>query len=236
MGCSVTLTGKLAVGGEGCGCAGNGAPSKQVPLAFACQGLNYGAIVSTDCPVQVQTFGVPGTLWQELPGGALGSYRLLYLLTKAPMKLRVGAAPAALVGSAAAFPVTLAGGETFTPVVDGVAVPVTFTSGAKTAAQIATAINQAAVGAGLTTLPASVDVSGQVRIAGTKTGDQGAIAVTTALASIGFASTSAAAKGAGSDLSVNGLALLQFDEASAPTRIQISGSGMVEVLAAGAAA
>ncbi len=238
MGCQVTLSGKLVVGGEGCGCSGiGGAPTKQQPLAFACSGRTYGAVVSSDCDQQIQTLGVPGTTWQDLIGaGQIKAYQLLYLLTKAPMKLRIGAAEAALVGSGAAWPVVFAGGETFTPVVDGVAVPVSFTAGTRTAAQTATATNQAAVGAGLGFLPASVDVTGQLRLVGQLTGAQGSVTVTTALAAIGFGSTSLRAVGAGADMNVDGLQVFSFDASNAPTRIQISGQGQIQVLAAGTAA
>jgi hypothetical protein len=184
----------------------------------------------------VQTAGVLGTHWTELVPGQLKNFQLLYFRSRmVPMRLRIGAAPATLLGSGASWPVLFAGGETFTPVVDGVAVPVTFTAGSRSAQQVATLINQAAVGAGLMALPASVDATGQLRLTGSATGEQGLLTVTTALAAIGFASTAARDVGAGTDLDVNGLCLLQFEEQTAPTRIQVSGVGWVEFLAAGAA-
>jgi hypothetical protein len=235
MGCQITLTGKLVVGGEGCGGCSGGSPSKQLPLSFACSGKTYGAVVSSDCPQQIQTLGALGVTWQDLIGvGQIGAYQLLYLLTKTAMRLRIGAAEASLLGNGASWPVVFAGTETFAPVVDGVTVPVAFTAATRTAAQTATAINQAAVGAGLGFLPASVDpVTGQLRISGRQTGTQGTVTIATALAAIGFGSTSAVAVGSGSDLDVNGLQVLTFEGSTAPTRIQISGQGQIEVLAAG---
>jgi hypothetical protein len=237
MSCLVNLTGKITVGGD-CGCSGGGsggAPTKQQPLSFACQGVNYPAIVSTDCPQQIQTPGVIGASWVDVPGqGTLANYRLLYVLTKAPMALRIGAAAATLLGSGGTFPTGFVGGETFAFEADGIAVPVVFTSGAQSAAQVVAQINQAAVGAGLTYLPATVDTTGQVRLTGKATGVQGSIEITTANAVVGFAAATTVA-GSGSDVRINGLFLAQFDEQAAPTRIQISGQGQVEVLAAGSA-
>jgi hypothetical protein len=41
--------------------------------------------------------------------------------------------------------------------------------------------------------------------------------------------------GEGSDVDVNGLFMTQFNSSGAPTRIQVSGSAQIEVLAAGSA-
>jgi hypothetical protein len=236
MGCQLTLSGKLTVGGPGCGCSGGSSPTKTLSLSGACLGESYAAISGTDCPTLIQTIGIPGAVWQDLPAlNGLRNIRFLYVAAKAPMLLRIGATVATLLGSGVSFPVTLAGGEVFAFTVDGVAVSTTFSSGSKTAAAIVTAINQAAVGAGLSFFPASVDTLGQVRLSGLKTGKDGSVVITTALAAIGFAAV-ASAVGGGADLSVNGTQLLQFAEDGAPTRVQISGHGWVEVLAGGAAA
>ncbi|CAB4154893.1 hypothetical protein UFOVP650_45 [uncultured Caudovirales phage] len=233
MGCQLTISGKLTVGGPGCGCGPGGAsPTKTVALSGACF-ETYQAIAGTDCPVLIQTIGIPGATWLDLPTlNGIKSLRLLYVSAKAPMLLRVGATVATLLGSGGTFPVTLAGGEVFAFTADGVAVSTTFASGAKTAAAIVTAINQAAVGAGLAFFPASVDSGGQVRLSGSKTGKDGTVVITTALAAIGFAAV-ASAVGGGADLSINGTQLLQFAADGAPTRVQVSGHGWIEVLAGG---
>ena len=237
MGCLVSLTGKVIVGGgNDCGCSGSGAPSKQQPLELACPGKQYPATVSTDCPTQVQTFGSPGAEFVDLPGtSALGNMQLLVVRTRASMVLRVGAAPALLVGASGTFPTGFAGGETFAFTVDLTPVPVVFTAAAQTAAQVAQEINQAAIGAGLSFLPARVMTNGQLELTGLATGLQGSLAVTTANAVIGFPSI-ATAVGAGRDHKINGLFIAQYDNDDAPTRVQISGQGYVEALAAGAAA
>jgi hypothetical protein len=189
-------------------------------------------VFSSDCPQLIQTLGVLGMAWAELLPGQLAGFELLYLRTKTAMKLRIGAAPAAISASVVAWPVTFAGGEAFAFTVDGTAVAGTFTAGSRTAEQTATVLNQAALGAGLQRLPFSV-VAGQLKLTGAATGKQGSVAVTTALAAIGFGLGSAV--GAGADLDVAGLVVLQFEPAAAPARIQISGQGYIEVLAAGSA-
>jgi hypothetical protein len=233
--CSLQLSGTLIVGGDGCGC-GEGAGQKIQPLAFACSSTYYGAIASTDCAQQVLTAGAIGDNWAELPiAGALGAFHLLFVKSNAPIRLRIGADAAELAGAGAVFPHVFAGGETFAFDVDGVSVPVSFTAGSKTAAVVAQVINQAAIGAGLSFLPASVGTDGQLRLRGLKTGSQGSVDITTALAAIGYASADAEALGEGSDVDVNGLFMTQFNTSGAPTRIQVSGSAQIEVLAAGSA-
>lgn len=237
MACSVTLSGRLVVGGDGCGCSGGsgGGATRQVPLAFSCSGRSYGAIVSSDCAQQVSTPGLPGDSWVDLLGtGQIKGYQLLYLNTRNPLQLRIGAEPATLVGVGASWPVVFGGGDTLALEVDGQAISITPTAGSATAQQVATLLNQAAVAAGMGYLPASVDSSGQLRITGRKTGIQGGVEITTPLADVGFP-TAKAVTGQGQDLAVNGLQLLSFAD-DLPARIQISGQGQYEVLAAGTAA
>jgi hypothetical protein len=148
--------------------------------------------------------------------------------------LRIGAAPAQVLGSGGSFPTTFSGGETLAFTVDGTAVAVTFTAAAQSAANVASEINQAAIAAGLTFLPAAVQSSGQLSLTGSATGVQGSVEVTAGNATIGLP-TADLVRGAGEDVRVNGTALLQFDASNPPSRIQVSGSAQIEVLSAGAA-
>lgn len=236
MSCLVSLVGKVSVGGGDCGCSGSGGVSKQQPLDLGCNGTQYAAVVSTDCPTQVQTTGVVGAEFVDLPGtDGIGGFQLLVVKTQTVMRLRIGGAAATLLGSGASFPTGFSGGESLTFEADGVEVDATFTAAAQSAVQVAQEINQAAIGAGLTYLPATVDATGQLRLSGRLTGSEGTLEITGALAALGFASP-VLVVGAGSDVDVNGAFLAQFDSSAAPARVQISGNGRVEVLAAGMAA
>jgi hypothetical protein len=236
MACQVTLQGAIAVGGGNCGCSG-GSSSKVQGLGFACNAATYAAIVSTDCALAVATVGAIGQNWRDLPAlEGLSVIQLLMVKGSSPFRLRLGADVAKLVGTGGTFPTSFAGSETFAFEADGVLVSVVFTSGAQTAAQVALQINQAALAAGLDYLPASVLTSGQLQLAGKATGVQGSIDITTANATIGFASATALAVGAGADVDSQGLFLNQFESSSAPARVQISGNVSIEVFAAGMAA
>jgi hypothetical protein len=198
-------------------------------LAFSCAGVTYGAVSSTDCPVAIAAAD-----FVELPcSDSVGNFQLLSLQTSAPMTLRVGAAGATLLGAGASYPTGFSGGEAFGFVIDGTTVAGSFTAGAQTLGDVVGELNQAAVGAGLTYLPFTSDVSGQVRVTGAETGEDGSVSVSVAQAGIGFPSTSASAVGSGDDTAISGLYLVQFDPTSAPTRIQVKGNGNIEVLAAG---
>jgi hypothetical protein len=237
MGCQVTMQGAITIPGGGCGCSGSGTPSTKVQgLGFACSATTYPAVQSTDCPSQITTSGAVGDNWRELPATeGLSSIYLLMARGSSPFRLRIGADAAKLTGAGGTFPTSFAGGELFGFTADGTAVPVTFTSGAQTALQVAAEINQAAIGAGLDWLPASVLSSGQLQLSGKATGGQGSLVVTTTNATIGFPSASTVA-GAGSDLDSQGLFLNQFDQSNAPSRVQVSGNTQIEVFAAGVAA
>lgn len=231
MTCELTLDGHLSVGGDGCGCtSGEGMSQTVRGLSLSCRHATFQAIKSTDCAVQLSTAGVAGDNWAELPV-TLSRYELLSLKSSAAIKVRIGAAPATKLGSGASFPANL-DGLTFAFTVDGSAVSFAFAGTALTAAQAAAQINAAAIADGLDYLPAAVDPSGQVRLSGKATGVQGSLQVTTGQALLGLATMSAAEKGAGADLDVWGALLLQFGT-SGPSRIQLSGSAKIEMLAAG---
>jgi hypothetical protein len=199
-------------------------------LSFSCAGTNYGAITSTDCPVSINT-----TTFIDLPGSdSVGQFQLLSLKSNGAMTLRIGAAEASLIAVGGSYPTGFSGGQAFGFSIDQVAVTGTFLVGDQSISQVVTRLNQAAISAGLTYLPFTADVTGQVRITGKQTGLDGLILVTVTNATIGFVAN-AAAEGEGSDLTVNGLFMAQFDTITAPKRILIKGNGQVEILAAGSA-
>jgi hypothetical protein len=237
----VELTGQITVGGSACADSCVGGSLKQQSLSLRCSGQWYPAVVSTDVPVQIQTAGAVGAAWVEAPTtDALDKIELLMLRGNAPMRVRVGAAVARLLSTAVVFPVTFVA-ETLIFMVDGgAAITCTFTAGVKTAQQIVNALNAAAaLAGGLAVLPWSVDTSGQIALSGVATGVQGAVAVTggTAQAMLGFAVTSTAV-GAGADTDFVGLYLVEYGRGSilAPSRVQVSGIGQLEVFAAGTTA
>lgn len=238
MTCALTLQGQIIAGGpNGCGGCGDALTQKTLGLAFGCSQTIYQAISGTECAVAIATPGAAGDSFIELPAASpIGEFQLLVVKASAPVVLRIGAAAAELLGSGGTFPTLFAGGETFAFTVDGLAVAVTFTAGAQTAQQVVNQINAAAALAGLAFLPAFLQSNGQVGLRGVATGAAGSVDITTANATIGFASASALAEGAGQDLDVQGILLLQFPANDAPERIQISGTAQVEILVAGLAA
>lgn len=231
MSCQLVLDGHISVGGNGCGCNDSSGVSSTVRgLSLECSSTSFEAIKSTDCAVQVATLGSIGQNWSELPV-LLGVYQLLSLKTSAAVKLRIGAAPASIPGSAGVFPATTINGSTFAFTADAVPVSFAFAGGSLSAAQVANQINAAAVAAGLSFLPAAVTAAGQLTLSGLKTGTDGSLAITTGIAAIGLPTT-AAVKGAGADVDVWGSFLVQFGQLG-PSRIQISGNAKIEILAAG---
>lgn len=231
----VELQGQVSVDAS-CGpCEGGSTKLQQ--LSLRCTSEWFQSVVSTDVPIAVETAGAVGAAWQEVPTtDALDAVELLVVRTSAPMRLRIGADAAKLVGVGGAFPTGFAGGETLAVDVDGASLAVVFTAGAQSAQQVVNQINAAAALAGWVYLPASV-VSGQVQIAGVATGSQGSVEVTggTAQAVLGFGGGNDTAVGEGSDVDVYGLFVGEFGrgQATAPERVQVSGSGRVEVFAAG---
>lgn len=237
MTCALTLSGQIVVGGpNGCGC-GDVLSQKILGLGFACASAIFQAIAGTECAVAIATAGAPGDVFEELPSvSSVGGFQLLLVKSSQPIVLRIGADVAELLGTGGTFPTGFSGGQTFGFTVDALAVAVTFTAGAQTAQQVVNQINAAAALAGATSLPAFLQSNGQVGLRGVATGDAGLVDITSANATVGFASAAAEAHGAGSDLPVQGIALLQFPQSSPPERIQISGTAQIEILAAGLAA
>lgn len=232
----VQLTGQITVGGTVCPDPCAPGSSKIQGLALSCPGsTSFQCVVSTDVPCSIATAGLLGAEFDELPvTDALDDIELLYVRSNVLMRLRLGAAPAALVSTGLALP--LGGGETLIFDVDGrPTVTVTFTAAA-TAAAVANEINAAAVLLGQPP-PASVNTAGALVLTGVLTGVDGSVNVTggTGQVALGFASgANDAAVGAGSDVDFNGIFLVEFGKnGGAVSRVQISGQGTVEVFAAG---
>ena len=235
---TLDLRGQITVGDGVCAPCDGGTSTKVQALNFLCQGTFFQSVFSTDTPVAVATTGVVGATYTELPATSdLDLIELLFVQTTTLMRLRIGAAAARLLGSGASFPTGFAGGETLDVDFDGSNVVTTFTAAAQSAQQVANEINAAAALAGLTFLPASVDATGQLALAGVLTGAQGTVVVNggTAQAALGFTAPNDSAVGAGEDIDVQGIYLTEFGRGNpgAPSRVQISGSGNVTVLAAG---
>lgn len=232
----VDLTGQITVSGTVCPDPCGTLSSKIQGLGLSCPGsTSFQCVVSTDVPCSVATLGVLGAEFDELPvTDALDLIELLYVRSNVLMRLRLGAAPAALVSTGLALP--LGGGETLIFDVDGQpTVTVTFTAAA-TAAAVANEINAAAALLGQAP-PASLNAAGALVLTGVLTGVDGSVNVTggTGQAALGFASgANDAAVGEGSDVDFNGIFLVEFGKnGGAVSRVQISGQGTVEVFAAG---
>lgn len=211
---------------------------KTLPLSLGCAAsLQYQASGGTDCPLRIQTSGAIGAEYVPLPGlDAVGVVRLLYVSTTQPVRLRVDAGGARLEGSGATYPFVAAGGEVFTFAVDGVSISHTFSAGSYTAEQVRNLLNSEAASAGLLFAPVTVltsgDNSGQLLISGVKTGVDGSVAVTAALAGIGFASVTSV-QGTGVDLDLEGPYLQTFPRTAEVQRVEISGFADVETFVAG---
>lgn len=175
---------------------------------------------------------LPGEFLDLVTGFA--QVELLALRSSGPITLRVNGEPARALTNAI-WP--LAGLDTLTLgfSVDALAVAVTFVAGDDTPAEVAARINAAAALVGATSMPASVSLTGQVQISGVKTGSQGSLSAFTgtAVTALGLGAY-AAQSGRGADVPVSGLLVQQFGRnPAAASRLQVSGSASLRVLAAG---
>lgn len=231
---TLEIRGSLQVGSSSCAPCDGGGQTKIVTLGLQCSQKLFAAIGSTDKPLQLTT---PVGEFVDLPcTESLAAVELLYLFTRAPMTLRVGADVARLAGVAGAFPTGFAGGETLLLEIDGAAFTTTFDAADQSAQDVANRINAAAAFAGIATPVATVE-GGQLQIDGDATGSDGSVVSTggTGAATVGLPN-GASAEGEGEDVPVEGIALIEFGRTSPPARVQISGSSLIDVLAAGPAA
>lgn len=236
----LNLRGTLEVNGLNCvtSCPPGSAPDRHtLGLSLGeCPTKQFETICECPTPMPISTPGLIGSVFVDVPLlEEFTAIEFLLLQTNAQVIVRINAAAARLLGVGGVFPTTFAGGETLNFTVDGTAIAVVFTVAAQAAQDVVNEINAAAALAGLTDMPASVDVSGQIALGGILTGAAGTVAVTggTGAAALGFAGTPSAV-GGGDDVSVQGIAVLEFPRSpNAPTRIQLSGIAQVEILAAG---
>lgn len=242
MSTSIVVAGTLSVGGDGCSGAcsplGGGSTQNVRSLGLGpCDGGDwYQSVVTTGAALAIATAGAVGDVFEDLDVlEDLTSIEFLYAKARGPLILRIGATPATVLGGSGTFPTGFAGGETLTLEIDGDPVTVTFDVADQSAAQVAARINAACALAGLPTPRATVHANGQLQITGELTGAQGTVEITggTGAATIGLAGRSAV--GGGEDTRINGLFLVQFDKGAAPSRVQVSGSGTLELVAAGRA-
>ncbi len=231
----VKLSGQICVGGvvcpDPCGTTG----TKIQGLGLSCASTAFGCVVSTDTPCAMATTGIVGAEFVDVPvTEALDQIELLMVRSNVAMRLRIGAAVAGLPSTGLALP--LAGGETLITAVDGQAAVTTTFTAAATAQAVVNEINAAAALLGQAP-PASLNTAGALVLSGLDTGSDGSVRVTggTGQAALGFASgTNDSADGAGEDVDFNGLFLVEFGKGGqAPQRVQISGTGSIEVFAAG---
>lgn len=235
---SVNISGSVSVDGSGCAsaCGGAAADRTVVGLGDGCA-KTYETVLSTANPISVSTVGALGAAWAELDFlSELEEIEFLLVRSSSQVVLRIGAAAAVLTGVGGVFPSGFAGGETLIGTLDGTAFTVTFTAAAQTAAQVATEINGALALLGIATPRATVAASGQIAIEGVLTGAAGTVTTTggTGAAAIGLGAASAV--GDGEDIGINGLFLSEFvrrDSTFTPTRIQVSGSASLTIVAGG---
>lgn len=235
---TIELIGQLVVGG-GCADSCGGASIKTQVLGLRCAGSYFESVVSTDTPIEVSTPGAIGAAYVDLPvTGALDSIEFLYVHAAQPVRLLLGAGPAVVRAAGAVYPTGFTGGEGLALVFDGIAVNVTFTSGAQSAAQVAGQINAAAAIVGLAYLPASVSSGGQLVLSCALPGALGSVQVVsgTALAALGLVAGTAV--GAGEVVEFLGTFLTEFGrgQPGAPSRVMVSGQARLEILAAGSPA
>lgn len=135
--------------------------------------------------------------------------------------------------SSASWPTALLAGQMLGFTLDGVNVALTFVSGDDTALEVAARINGASVVAGLSYLPARVEL-GQVVVEGRHSGAQGALSTFSGAAATTLGlNTFPGAMGGGSDVQVEGLFIAQFPRVGDLSRVEVSGTASVTVLAAG---
>lgn len=238
MACSLTLTGQVVVGGDGCGCSGSGSGSggsgqKLQPLSLGCSSSSYGAIGSTDCAVRINS----PSEFRPLPGvDSVGLVSLLYVQSDSAVALRWGGSVAKIEGVPILGGATFVGTETFEFTVgSSTAINVLFSAGSFTLAQVADTLNGAAVQAGLGYLPFRLNDAGTALVLSqSKKGESELVGINQPQPLIGFLSIESAGGTNPTEVSVEGTFLSQFNPGI--SGLEVKGISDISVLAAGEAA
>lgn len=235
---SVTTNGYLQAGGSGCGCGSDAdGGGTTIPLAMQCA-RPFQSVVSGS--QRVQTAGAVGDEFVEVPMlDAFVGIELLYVKTTNAMRLCIDAGPAELESDALTLPTGFGGGEALTFIVDDTTtVPVVFDVADQSLAQVVARINAACALAGLPTPRCEAVGSTKLKLIGVRCGldpaapANASVEVTVQPPEIPFTTTQAFADGA--HLDVNGMLLVEFPSyPNAPRRLEVSGQGTIEILAAG---
>jgi hypothetical protein len=240
---TVESNGTLTLNGNACVGSSTGQLTKSLALgnlATSCASRTYEAAV---CQQDViATTGNPGDNFVDLAAvDSLSEVQFIYLRSSANVAVRYYAVAAVAQAVTGTYPTTFAGAETLITTIDGVAVTTTFLVGDQTADQCAARINSAMALAGIATPRASV-VNGQLKITGVATAVSGTSGLLTfsgtGAATLGLDSGSLTPTPAqGQDVYISGLSMSEFPTTGslAPTKIQISGTATVDVVAAGKA-
>lgn len=170
----------------------------------------------------------------------LSEILFLYVRSSADTTLRLYALPASALAVSGSYPSGFAGGETLITTIDGVAVTTTFDVADQSIEQCVARINAAFALAGLTT-PLASAVNGQIQIVGveTKVGAAGVGELSftgTGASQLGLdtGSSPTITQALGQDTVIRGLYMAEYPVSSgAPTKVQISGSATVDVVAGG---
>lgn len=233
---TVSIEGVLRAGAALCPSNGQAADqcTRALALNGSCpgQGVQYGGcIVATP---RANTAGAVGAEFERIEClEELATTELLYINTNSTtFAFRIGAAPATALGVGGTFPTGFSGGEVLTWVVDGTTVTTTFDAADQTAEQCAARINAAAAFTGLTT-PRVTATTGQLEFTGEATGRDGSNVFSgTAAATLGLDNPTLTPS-AGEDVFVSGLWVHQFPRGAGPSRIDVSGVGSFDIVAAG---
>lgn len=226
---TLQINGAVVVGDGACGPCDDAGSSKTVGLGLQCPNLAFGHVASTDSPFQLSSaleFVDIGLLQQ------FSAIEFILLQTEgSDLEVRLGAAPAEVLGSSYANPTVNQEAEL---AVDGApTVTTVFDLVINNVAEAVNTINAAFSLAGQPP-PASV-VGGLIQITGVATGTvDGSVDIQTgnALGALGLAV--GVSPGAGQDIQIGPIWLQLFARSpNAPTRIQLKGTGRVSILAAG---
>lgn len=225
---------------------GQGQDSRQLTLGpgFSNTGQRMYEETVTQAP-QIATQGNPGDAFEDLSAtDGLSEINLLMVRCSQQTVLRLNALPAVTQAVAGAFPTGFGGGESVTVTIDGVAVVTSFLIADQSALQCAARMNAAAALAGLAT-PRFTVVNGQLRVEGVATavgsGGIGQIAVTAGAPATTLGLAAAASptvqNAQGQDVTVDGLFLSEFPTTGSRklTKVQVSGTATLDVVAAGRA-